>query len=139
MLNIPRELQDGWEGESMTLFQTGKFTLHSGEHSRFKIDCDALTDADWESLARMVARYYQFHAAIGIPNGGLKFAKALGRYNKWEEPDAPILIVDDVLTTGASMELMRSKVYEDTVGVVVFARGPCPAWVHPIFQMWEGA
>ena len=30
------------------LFQQGDFTLHSGERSGFKIECDALTSHDWD-------------------------------------------------------------------------------------------
>jgi orotate phosphoribosyltransferase len=48
------------------------------------------------------------------------------------------LIVDDVLTTGKSMEEMRKKHSNVlTIGVVLFARGKCPKWVEPIFNMWD--
>ena len=50
-----------------------------------------------------------------------------------------VLIVDDVLTTGNSMnKLLHSLPYEHErgiVGAVVFARGPCPTWIKPLFQM----
>jgi hypothetical protein len=49
----------------------------------------------------------------------------------------PHLIVDDVLTTGASMEAARAKLWPGSLplGVVIFARGPCPDWVWPIFRL----
>ena len=40
----------------MNLFQLGKFTSHAGKELNWKIECDALTDADWECLAEMIAR-----------------------------------------------------------------------------------
>ena len=43
------------------------------------------------------------------------------------------LIVEDVVTTGGSMERIRAD--RLAVGVCVFARGPCPWWVTPLFQM----
>ncbi|KKL20362.1 hypothetical protein LCGC14_2456230, partial [marine sediment metagenome] len=45
-----------------------------------------------------------------------------------------LLIVDDVLTTGASMEKQRAG-RTNTIGAVIFARGDCPAWVKPLFAM----
>ena len=126
----------------MNLFQSGDFTLHSGEQSALKIECDALTPADWDTLAAMVAERFKFQHAFGIPNGGLRFAETLNRvYAMREYPQWPILIVDDVLTTGASMEQWRewATAYYSTsnvIGVVVFARGECPGWIRPIFRMW---
>jgi hypothetical protein len=73
----------------------------------------------------------QFYGVIGIPTGGLKLAQQLEQY---AVDDGYLLIVDDVLTTGGSMMSMR-KQYPEARGLVVFARGPCPAWVTPIFQM----
>lgn len=108
------------------LFKYGAFTSHSGLHLPDKIDCDALTKADWDTLAAWVARRIDFKAAIGIPNGGLAFAQALQQHCK---PKGCTLIVDDVLTTGASMEKARCSVEGLSCGVVVFARGKLPDWV----------
>lgn len=44
-----------------------------------------------------------------------------------------LLIVDDVLTTGRSMEKQRSK--REAKGIVLFARGPCPLWVEAVWML----
>ena len=116
---------------NQSLFQRGNFTLHSGQKSHFKIDCDALTDEDWEALAEMIwEKAGNFGKVIGVPTGGLKLAKALDKY----ATDGAILIVDDVLTTGRSMEEMKAACDGNVIGAVVFARNECPAWIHPLFM-----
>jgi orotate phosphoribosyltransferase len=122
----------------VTIFKQGAFTLHSGSTSNFKIDLDDLTDEDWATLAEIALYRRRFRSVVGVPRGGLKFAAALEKY---AEPMSgyplPTLIVDDVLTTGNSMEAVRAKLADQSnvFGVVVFARGECPGWVHPIFRM----
>ena len=117
------------------LFQYGDFVLHSGAHSKLKIDCDALSDEDWQTFASIIASKMAFRAVEGVPEGGLKLAHYLRPY---QTPihRGMLLIVDDVLTTGTSMEVQRRR--RKAAGVVVFARGPCPAWVAPIFKMTVG-
>jgi len=115
------------------LFKFGFVELNSGRCSNFKIDCDALTVGDINTLAQLIARGFEFSEVVGIPTGGDKLAYAL---QKWTKEYGPLLIVDDVLTTGASMEREKAKYpYLHVVGVVIFARGPCPSWVYPMFNM----
>lgn len=117
------------------LFQLGDFTLHSGGKSFFKINCDALTDDDWQCLARVVYELVgRFRRVVGIPQGGLKLAVALKPYC-FPNPKFPTLIVDDVLTTGNSMVEIKKTISGDCIGVVVFARGKCPNWITPIFTL----
>lgn len=124
----------------MSLFQRGNFTLHSGEESWFKIDCDFLTDEDLDTLALLVAEDYRvgpFFIVEGVPTGGERFARALEKYalSKYATARNPrVLIVDDVLTTGGSMERQRAG-RDNVQGVVIFARGVCPDWVVPLFSM----
>lgn len=126
----------------MHLFQLGDFVLNSGARSSWKIECDALADEDWESLALMIHDVVgPFRSVEGVPGGGLMLASFLkGKTTA----NAPHLIVDDVLTTGGSMELARTAFWkgigkrdEGIIGAVVFARGPCPSWITPLFQMPE--
>ena len=105
----------------MALFQQGSFTLHSGEASNFKIECDALTLEDWETLARMIAERCQFRSVVGVPRGGIALAKALQGYVDLQARND--LVVDDVWTTGGSMKPYLSF-GGPVVGYVVFARKP---------------
>ena len=122
----------------MNLFQIGNFALHGGEYSDWKIECDALTDEDWETLAYLIQDKVTFYGVIGVPKGGIKLARALRKYGTLDN-SLPILIVDDVLTTGASMQAMKDHVADIpakyVLGYVVFARRKCPNWVSALFQM----
>ncbi len=123
----------------MSLFKRVNMISHSGIPLDWKIDCDGLSDEDIETLAWIIANRFTFNVVEGIPNGGKMIEKALSEYCN-PESDV-LLIVDDVLTTGHSMEaerrLMISRGWkEDKIqGVVIFARGKCPNWVAPVFSM----
>lgn len=120
----------------MNLFEKKTWRMHSGAESNFKIECDVLTSVDWETITHLIVKYIPFSEVVGIPQGGLKLSRILKEYVQWS---GPLLIVDDVLTTGKSMERMKDVYLEeyenDIVGVVLFARGKCPDWITPIFQM----
>lgn len=107
----------------MSIFIQKVFKMHSGGEGHFKIECDGLTDEDWATLAFIVSRHFTFSKVVGVPRGGLKFAEALAPY---VSDDGPTLIVDDVLTTGRSMEEARAQIGPVSFGVVAFARGECP-------------
>lgn len=103
------------------LFKTGKFKLASGLNTTWKIDCDALTDLDWASLAHIAMTNYglRFGAVEGVPRGGIKLAQAMWPYR---EPGSDrLLICDDVWTTGESWNAHRAG--RDAIGLVVFQRG----------------
>lgn len=117
----------------MSLFRLGKFKLHGGQSSDFKIDCDGLTSEDWEALAAQIAGRCSFTKVIGVPRGGLELASYLEQYRKSFTEE--ILLVDDVLTTGKSMEEAKKKIAGVVIGYVVFARGPLPVWVNALFKM----
>ena len=116
----------------VAFFENGEFTTHSGLTLSFKINCDALSDEDIETLANIVRKKFKFSKVYGVPRGGIRLAKALEKYLS---SIGPVLIVDDVLTTGKSMEEAKAKFPgEDVLGVVIFARGSCPVWVHAMFM-----
>lgn len=125
----------------MSLFKLGEFTSHSGLLLPFKIECDALTDEDWECLAWMAQRILlPFSEVVGIPQGGLKLAAAMEKY-KSSLTSTRTLIVDDVWTTGRSMadEFRRADRYQpdyrNIIGCVAFARGEPSWWCEAIFHM----
>lgn len=132
----------------MSLFNLDDFTLHSGAKSNWKIDCDALSTGDIEALAEMIRQLVgPFREVRGIPCGGLRLEDALKVHRvrhgtiQTVRP-ADLLLVDDVLTTGDSMERAREAAladgFRDIVGSVLFVRGPRPPWVQPLFQMPRG-
>lgn len=116
------------------LFKIGDFTLHSGSKSNYKIQCESLIEEDWECLACMIAKRCKFKDVWGIPEGGLKLRDYLSILCE-DDDSLPTLIVDDVLTTGNSMEEARKHVNGDSIGYVVFSRGGCPSWVRALFQL----
>ena len=103
----------------MNLFQLGNFISHAGNELEWKIECDALTDEDWDCLAKMISERTEFGSLYGIPRGGVKLQNALEKYITKGNPIR--LVVDDVYTTGKSM---RDVMTGNDIGFVVFARKP---------------
>ncbi len=123
----------------MILFRMGEFKLHSGQESDFKIDCEALNDGDWYNLAWLIhKRLGPFRIAVGIPAGGIRLAEALQHFCT-DDPRHPLVLVDDVYSTGASMCEAREQALhnvENVVGVVLFARNPVKeSWIRAVFTM----
>jgi len=125
----------------MNLFQKQLVKLSSGTESDFKIECDALTDEDIECCAYLISKKVKFKKVYGVPRGGYRLQKALEKYTT-SNRELPILIVDDVLTTGKSMESFLNNsdwYYEELlvppIGFVIFAREKCPNWIQTLFQM----
>lgn len=115
----------------MNLFQNGIFILNSGQRALWKIECDALTCDDWETLAFIASKLIgPFGFALGVPRGGHMLARFMERY----ATGGPPLICDDVLTTGGSMERFRAD-YPTANGLVAFARQTPPPWIKAIFTM----
>lgn len=127
----------------MNLFQLGDFTLASGEKSNFKIECDVFSADDWEALAAMAVELLPpFHYVAGVPRGGTPFANAMNKYRTKAFIGITYLYCEDVVTTGGSLQSFRALQWPhgepngvNIVGVCVFARGECPDWVTPLFQM----
>ena len=101
-------------GRHTNLFVEETFVGHSGGTLHWKIEMDALTDAEWKCIARMIMEHQKdfFQAAIGIPRGGLKLSSYLNEYATQNSND-PYLLVDDVLTTGGSMEEFKKENFKD--------------------------
>jgi orotate phosphoribosyltransferase len=118
------------------LFQLGDFTLRSGTKSRWKIECDAISSPEWETLAIMATELLlPFGSVDGVPSGGVPFANALRRHIT---PGAPPLIAEDVVTTGGSILRFIEGNCLDAEGIqaiAVFGRGNFPSWIKTIFSV----
>lgn len=115
------------------LFLSREFQLASGQQSDFKIDCDALSDNEIAVCARLlIKRLPKFGAVDGVPTGGNRLASAMLPY----VTDGPLLIVDDVWTTGNSMERYRAG--RDAIGAVLFFR-PEVGKADPVAASWVKA
>ena len=126
-------------GRHTHLFVEEDFTGHSGGQLHWKIEMDALENAEWECIARMIMELSSpFREAVGIPRGGVKLGKLLNLHGTGKRTD-PICIVDDVLTTGGSMnEFKRKRQFRNPtnyMGWVVFARTKPAKWINTLFQM----
>lgn len=122
----------------MNLFQKGEIILSSGIKSDFKIECDALTDADIECCAYLIRKRVTFNRVYGVPTGGLRLQKALEKY--CHPMSENVLIVDDVITTGKSFEtfvrgLKDVEMGTTIIGFVIFSRGEGISWVQSLFKM----
>lgn len=115
----------------MNLFETGEFTLSSGIPSWWKINCDALTDEDIKTIAMLLTSHLpKFGSVEGVPTGGLRLAKAMEQYIT----TGPLLIVDDVCTTGHSMNKHRAGRWP-AIGAVIFARYPVYSWIYALWSL----
>ena len=118
-----------------TLFEWGEFRAHSGLTLPFKIECDALNEFDIACIAGFIASKTSFGSVEAVPRGGLRLAAALEQYAEWKPP-LNVLIVDDVLTTGRSMEEKKAIQFQSNViGWVIFARIELPDWINAVFTM----
>ena len=124
----------------MSLFQKVDFKSHSGLNLSWKIECDEISKKEWKCLAEMIMDYEKrpFQAALGIPRGGIILGTYLNEYSTQNIED-PYLIVDDVLTTGGSMDDFVNSYFRNRkpnyFGWVVFARNKPQHWVKALFQM----
>lgn len=121
------------------LIQTGNFELHAQDESDFFIDTDALSPPSVRAAAAWLVEEFlpPFSEVVGIPRGGLPLAIALQEHAR---ESGCLLIADDVLTTGASMREWRAKLWDQAGsrgihGAVLFARGPYPEWITPLFTL----
>ena len=113
------------------LFELGSFQLSSGITSKFRINAHTLTVNDWEALAYMALTIVpQFGSVVGVPTGGIPFAEALKSYITC----GPVLIVDDVFTTGASIHKVANN-YKDSILLVAFSRTTYHPGIHAVFTL----
>lgn len=131
------------EPSSPDVFQQCNFKSHAGLDLTWKIECDNISDSEWDCFARMISEVEsrQFSEVIGIPRGGIKLQNALSNYTSGHCAD-PILIVDDVWTTGTSFKEFSEIGLIETLtqdkgwfGWCIFARTPTRNPVRALFDM----
>ena len=122
------------------LFQKTNFTSHSGIRMTWKIECDSISLMEWECIAHMIKETEQqpWRKAIGIPRGGVPLGLCLDKFSTGVETD-PILIADDVYTTGKSFNdfVNENHPNDATIQWCVFARQPTRGRVKALFTMPE--
>ena len=122
----------------MNLFQDVDIIGHAGGRLTWKIECDALSDAEWRTLANILLIYERrpFRVAVGIPTGATQLGNILNEYATGE-PQHPVLVVDDVYTTGTSFREFKEKHYNDEhiIQWVIFARKPTTNDINALFTM----
>lgn len=124
-------------GPVVSWLQLADIVLASGARSSFKIEADDLALEELQAAAALLAKILPpFGTVSGVPRGGGRLATALAFY----ATEGPLLIVDDVWTTGGSMMRHRATFPDDElcIGVVLFARGPVPPSVTALFTLHEG-
>lgn len=138
----------------MSIFKNQRVHKADGRVLPFVIDCDDMTDAELGIFAKMIIDRYPDFADVIHPNSHYgsvapRLAKAICELR----PAIPyeqakyVLVVDDVVTTGASMEKCKqdheaSKPLAASpwgyVGVSIFSHGhSIPQWIHPIFAIGD--
>jgi hypoxanthine phosphoribosyltransferase len=123
----------------MALFEKRTVKLNSGEVSDFKIECDALTDEDLECIAYLMSKKLKFKAVYGVPTGGKRLEGKLRQYCI-DDNSLPILVCDDVLTTGGSINRFKSFLNKidgksNIITAVIFNRGYKGNDVFSLFTM----
>ena len=116
----------------MNLFISEDFIYPAGLPLTWKVEGDAVSEGDYEALAKIVSEKIKFKDVVGIPRGGIPFENALKQYASNDKND-PLLICDDVYTTGTSM---REVYQEGAIGIVVFVRNEFTVdWITSIWHM----
>ncbi len=103
--------------------QLADLTLSSGRRSSFKIECDDLADDEVVAMCALLVKVLPpFGSVSGVPTGGVRLEEAMRPY----VTKGPLLIVDDVWTTGGSMRRHWIDLGSPAavVTAVLFARGP---------------
>jgi hypothetical protein len=107
----------------MTLFQRKGFIGAGGQTLTWKVECDALADEDWLTLASIAKGLFGLRPSnwLGIPSGGLPLAEALS-FVVGRDIAGERIVVDDVLTTGATiLRFVKKLPLEDEPSRVLVA------------------
>jgi hypothetical protein len=113
------------------------FTRASGQIAHYKIEEEGLSAEEIETAAMLIADAVgPFFSVLGVPRGGIRLQNALEKY-RTEFFLNPMLIVDDVWTTGGSMKRFIEEhdlLGYPIIGAVMFAINPPEPWVFALFH-----
>lgn len=117
------------------------FRASSGVILPWKLNLDTLNATDIDALACIINDHVTFSSVV-LPRTSSAFlrdlAETLRSFKMWQ--NKPVMLLDDVWTTGATLNKLYAACYTPTqqvVGVVIFARGATPDWVWSVFRTYE--
>ena len=123
------------------MFKFKPFKSHAGKPLNWKIECDTLAQEDIDCLADLISMTHSYKNVDHPPTKSANLINLVSKLALRTSPDGDYdyLIVDDILTTGKSMNEIYEHLHighsKKTKGVVIFARSECPHWITPIFQL----
>ena len=123
------------------MFKFKPFKSHAGKSLCWKIEFDDLSQDDIDCLADVISTTHSYRNVEHPPTKSANLINLVGKLalHISLDGDYDYLIVDDVLTTGKSMEDIYIHLAENhgkrIKGVVIFARSDCPHWIEPVFQL----
>lgn len=120
------------------MFKDKKFISRSGKRLKFKIECDSLAFEDIRVFTKIITGNFTYKS-VDMPETGcspLQLLKHVLELKTSKDGEFDVLIIDDVFTTGNSMEDVKKRHKgKNIIGVVLFSRGKCPKWITPIFEL----
>lgn len=134
----------------MPLFKLESFKSASGNILPFKIECDALTDVDLKCIGYLIEQHIKYSNnmgntykdIIGIPTGGARLLKYVDIDNLVTKSSEYILLIDDVLTTGSTINkfILNNNITSNYEILVLFDRSGSDDfnyYVESIFKVNE--
>lgn len=117
-------------------------TLHSGGTSHWLVRGELMFEDERlrESVLSFWVEYLKHWQprvhVVGIPTGGTPWAEALKERVELDEIDGPVVLVDDVVTTGKSMKEAAPKFRTVIARLCVVDRGPSHGIYGLSVQSW---
>lgn len=126
----------------MGIFQRGLFIFSSGRRSDWKVEIDKADDEDIKTLAlRGIEKLDGFSKVIPVPKGksgspidnAKRIAEVLQPFAEPDNEHLPVLVVDDVYTTGDSINAEMKLHGYNVMGLVLFAHAKPPPWINAVW------
>lgn len=106
----------------LLFLEFGHTVLHSGQHTDVKIVVEKLREVPYWGYA--CPSEWLPSPVVGVPTGGAWLAEKMQAY---KDGSGPIVVVEDVWTTGASVrQFIKEQGIENPLVWVMFLRGELP-------------